>query len=93
MEKDLTEAADKYGPTKFSKILYEYNIMSLSTHTLLQRLSEYLPPTNISVILVEILAHNIKEDLVFKRFIDVLEKESTLRYLYLKIRVIFGWYK
>ena len=93
MEKDLTDGAVKYGPTKFSKILYKYNVVSSSTFILVERLSEYLPPTNVSVILVEILAHNIKEDMVFKKFIHVLENISTLRYLYLKICVIFGWYK
>ena len=93
MENDFIHEAVKYGPTKFSKILYKYKVVSLSTLILVERLSEYLPPTNISVILVEILAHNIKEDLVFKKFIHVLEKVSTLRYLYHKIRVIFGWYK
>ena len=90
---DLIDGAVEYGPTNFSIILYKYNIVSLSTHTLVQRLSQYLPPTNVSVILVEILAHNIKDDQIFKNFFHVLEKESTLHYLYHKIRVIFGWYK
>ena len=93
MENDLIDGAVKYGPTNFSIILYKHNIISLSTHILVKRLSEHLPPTNISVTLVEILAHNIKDDQILKKFIQILEKESTLRYLYHKIRVLFGWYK
>ena len=91
MVKDFTDGAVKYGPTKFSIILYKYNIVSLSTLILVERLSEYLPPTNVSAILVEILANDIKDDLIFKKFFHVLENVSTLRYLYHKIRVI-GWY-
>ena len=93
MGKDLIDGAVKYGPTNFSIMLYKYNIVSLSTLLLAQRLSEYLPPTHVSVVLVEILAHNIKDDQIFKKFFHALENISTLRYLYHKIRVIFGWYK
>ena len=92
MENDLIDGAVEYGPINFSITLYKHNIISLSTHILVQRLSEHFPPTNVSVILVEILAHNIKDDQIFKKFFQILEKESTLRYLYNKIRVIFGWY-
>ena len=93
MQDDLIDGAVEYGPTKFSILLYKYGIVSLSTIVLVKRLSEYLSPTKVSVVLVEILAHNIKDDRIFKKFFHVLEFESTLRYLYHKIRVIFGWYK
>ena len=93
MDKDLIDGAVKYGPTNFSIILYKYNVVSLSTFILVQTLSEYFPPTNVSAILVEILANNIKDEQIFKKFFRVLENVSTLRYLYHKIRVIFGWYK
>ena len=93
MGKDLYEGAVKYGPTKFCKILYKYNVVNLSTFVLVERLSEYLTAKHVSLVLLEILALNIKDDLIFKKFYHVLENVSTLRYLYHKIRVIFGWYK
>ena len=90
MESDLINGAIIYGPTNFSIILYKYNIISSFSFKLINRLSKLLSPRNVSVVLVEILANNIKDELIFKNFIHILENSSPLHYLYQKIGIIYG---
>ena len=90
MESDLINGAIIYGPTNFSIILHKYNIISSFSFQLIDTLSKYLPPRKVSVVLVEILVTNIKDELIFKNFIYILENTSLLHYLYQKIGIIFG---
>ena len=90
MESDLINGAIIYGPTDFSIILYKYNIISSFSFDLINRLSINLPARKVSAVLVEILGNNIKDELIFKNFIHILEKSSPLQYLYQKIGIIYG---
>ena len=90
MEKDLIDGAIAYGPEMFCNILLEYNIMSSSDVMLIGLLSEYVHSRNVSLMLVEILANNVKDKTVFKDFIIFLRREPSLRYLYHKINIVFG---
>ena len=76
MEKDFIDGAIAYGPQNLSVILYEHNIMSSSNIKLIDLLSEYVHPTNISVMLVEILANNVKDKTVFKDFNLFFERRT-----------------
>ena len=90
MEKDFIRGITIYGPAIFSSILFEKNIISSSNLNLIGLLSKYLSPRNVSVILVEILASNMKDQTVFKNFIMSLRNLSSLRYLYSKINMLYG---
>ena len=90
MENDLITGVTRYGPTNFSSILFKYYIMSSSNHELIGWLSKYLPPRNLSIVLVEILENNVQDPLIFKDFIHVLWNVSPLNYLYNKIYIVFG---
>ena len=91
MEKDFINGAHTYGPTNFCTILFNYNIMSSSNLEVIELLSKYYPPRNVSVVLVELLSNNVKDPTVFKNFIEVLGNISPLHYLYNKIDIINGW--
>ena len=90
MEKDIIDGVIRYGPKMFSSILFEYNIISSSNLKLISLLSKYISPRNVSVMLVEILANNIKDQTVFKDFIVFLGNVPSLRYIYIKINIVFG---
>ena len=93
IEKDIINGATTYGPTKFSTILFNYNIMSSSNLEVIELLCKYFPPRNVSVVLVELLSSNVKDPTIFKNFIDVLGNISPLHYLYKKIDTLNGWSK
>ena len=86
MEKDIIDAVTTYGPNNFSRILFEHNIMTSSNVELIHCLSKHLPPENVSIILVEILANNVKKSKVFKHFLFLLGNVSFLCGLYQKIK-------
>ena len=91
MEEDFINGATSYGPTNFSTILYNYNITSSSNLEVIEMLSTFFAPRNVSVVLVELLSSNMKDPTLFKKFIDVLENISPLHYLYKKIDILNGW--
>ena len=91
MEKDFINGATTYGPTIFSRILFNYNIMSSSNLEVIELLSKFFSPRNVSVVLVELLSNNMKDPTIFTKFIDVLGNISPLHYLYKKIDIINGW--
>ena len=86
VEKDIMDGATTYGPNNLSRILFEHNIMTSSNVELIRCLSKHLPPENVSIILVEILANNVKNPKVFKRFLIFLGNVSFLCELYQKIK-------
>ena len=90
MEEDIFNAVTGYGPKKFSIMLFQYNIISSSNKKIIGLLSQYLPPNNVSIILVEILANNIKNTTRIKDFINFLAKISSLHYLYKKFYTFLG---
>ena len=90
METDIIRGATRYGPKMFSDTLFEYNIISSSNLRLIGFLSKYLSPRNVSLILVDILASNVKSLIAFNDFIFCLRNVSSLRYLYNKINVLLG---
>ena len=90
MEEDIFNAVTGYGPKKFSIMLFQCSIISSSNLKMIGLLSQYLPPNNVSVILVEILANNIKETTIIKYFINFLGNVSSLHYLYKKFYIYLG---
>ena len=90
MEKDIIHAAIGYGPKNFSSMLFQYSIISSSNLKIMELLSQYLPPNNLSIVLVEILADNIKDTTRIKDFINFLGNVSSLHYLYKKINTFLG---
>ena len=90
IENDLVEEARMSGVHNFSNILFEHNIIRSSHIDLVGSLGNYLPPDNLSVILVEIIANNVKNQSIYKAFINVLQNVSSLHYLYNKVEVLLG---
>ena len=90
MEKDIFHAVIEYGPTNFASVLFQYNIISSFHLNITGLLGQYLPPNNVSVILVEILANNVKHTATFKDFINFLANVSSLHYLYKTMNRILG---
>ena len=90
MEEDIFYAITEYGPKKFSIMLFQYSIISSSNQKIIGLLSQYLPPNNVSVVLVEILANNIKETTIIEDFINFLRNVSSLHYLYKKFYMYLG---
>ena len=90
MEEDIFNAITGYGPKNFSIMLIQYGIISSSNLKIIGLLSQYLPPNNVSVILVEILANNIKDTTRIKDFMNFLGNVSSLHYLYKKIYIYLG---
>ena len=90
MEEDIIYAVIGYGPKKISILLFQYSIISSSNLKTIGLLSQYLPPNNVSVILVEILANKVKDTSRFKDFINFLGNVSSLHYLYKKMNIILG---
>ena len=91
LEKDLVEEAKMSGVHNFSSLLFEHHIINSSDLDLVSWLGNYLPPEKLSVILVEIIANNVKNPSIYKAFINVLQKVSTLHYLHNKVEVLLGW--
>ena len=90
MEEDIIHAVTGYGPKKFSIMLFQCSFISSSNLKIIGLLSQYLPPNNVSIILVEILANNIKDTKRIKDFINFLGNVSSLHYLYKKFCTLFG---
>ena len=90
MEDDIIDAVIEYGPKIFSSMLFQYNIFSSFNLKIMGLLSQYLPLKNVSVILVEILANNVKDTATFKDFINFLKNVSSLHYLYKKMNGLLG---
>ena len=90
MEEDVLNAVTGYGPKAFSIMLFQCSIISSFNLKIIGLLSQYLPPKNVSVILVEILANNIKDTTRIKDFINLLENVPSLHYLYKKFYMFWG---
>ena len=90
MEENIFNAVTGYGPEKFSIMLFQYSFISSSNLKIIGLLSQYLPPNNVSVILVEILADNIKDTTRIENFINFLGNVSSLHYLYKTFYTFFG---
>ena len=90
MEENIFNAVTGYGPEKFSIMLFQYSFISSSNLKIIGLLSQYLPPNNVSVILVEILADNIKDTTRIEDFINFLGNISSLHYLYTEFYTFLG---
>ena len=90
MEKDIIQAVTVYWPKIFSIMLFQHDIISLSNLKIIGLLSQDLPPKKLSLILVEILANNVKITTRFKDFINFLGKISSLNYLSKTMNMLLG---
>ena len=90
IEKDLVEELKISGVHNFSSLLFEHHIINSSDLDLVGWLGNYLPPEKLSVILVEIIANHVKNPSIYKAFINVLQKVSTLHYLHHKVELLLG---
>ena len=90
MEEDIFNAVTGYGPEKISIVLFQYSFISSSNLKIIGLLSQYLPLNNVSIILVEILADNIKDTTRIEDFINFLGNISSLHYLYKKFYTFLG---
>ena len=90
MEEHIIHAITEYGPKNFSNMLFQYRIINSSNLKIMELLSQYLPPNNVSIILLEILANNIKDTTRIKDFINFLGNVSSLHYLYKIFYTLFG---
>ena len=90
MEIDIIHEAKRSGVHNFSSLLFEYHIISQSDLDLVGWLSEYLPAENLSLILVELLANNVKNPSKYKMLINFLGNVSSLHHLYQKVEVLLG---
>ena len=90
MEEDIFNAVTGYGPEKISIMLFQHSFISSSNLKIIGLLVQYLTPNNVSVILVEILADNIKDTTRIKHFINFLGNISSLHYLYKKFYTFLG---
>ena len=86
----MIDGATTYGPKIFSRILFEHNIMTSSNVEFIGWLNKHLPPQNTSVILVEILANNVKNPKIFKHFITFLGNVPFSHELYQNIKTELG---
>ena len=90
MEKDIISGVTRFGPERFSSMLVQYNIINSTNLKIIGMLSKYLPPKIVSIILVEVLANNIKDVTGFHNFIAILGNVSSLLHLYNKKNIILG---
>ena len=90
MEVDLRREATTSGVQIFSSLLFERHIISPSDFDSVSWLGKYLPPENLSLILVELLANNVKNPYKFKAFINFLRDVPSLHHLHNKIEVLLG---
>jgi len=88
MEIDLIEEVKRYGPQTFSSILFYNNIISSQNLAFINWLRKHLPAEKLSVIIVDIIANNVKNPSTYSSYIRLLKSDLSLHNLHLKFEVL-----
>ena len=88
VEQDLSTEVECYGPRPFANILSYHNIISSKQLELIHFLIDVLHSDEAAVVLMDIIAENVKNPATYQAFKVCLEKEQSLNYLYQKVIIL-----
>ena len=88
IEADLKYVIIRNGLESFSSALFEYDIISSDDRDFIRTLHKHLPLVESSVVLIEIMAYNVKNPATYWKLFKLFDNVSSLHHLYKKIKIL-----